>query len=381
MFLVFLGSAQTALAGNWVEKVEIHGFGDWSYGQTSGENTYLHATPEGSWDFVDFSLALRAELTKALSVSMQANWNSGERGLREDDQGERTRLELAFVSWTVTEQATLRFGRARIPFGVYGELFHAGVVRPFVYLPQSVYGPSHFSAESFDGVSLTGEVELKPGWSLAYDAFGGEIPIDRLEPHECVLELAGEEGDGCGQRGRLTDTFGGRLLLRTPGNLSAGLSFYTGRDAAVGSGSGSGRLQALGVQVEYVVDSWQVRAEAVRAENKGEGEVLEGGYLELAYDLTDHWQLATRYDTLNERIEPANLALLGGLESLLDHRDLGLGVNYWVDRQFVLKLSVHRVTGNHFSLPGDFLERLETEPDLQLDKETTMFAFGASFSF
>ncbi len=382
--LAFAGSV--CQAADWTDRLTINGFGDWSYGQMSGENSFVSATPEGAWDFVDFSLSLRASLSETVSAAVQLNWNTSEQLLGEEEEEDTVGLELAFVAWDVTPNTTLRFGRARMPFGNYSEYLHAGVVRPFVYLPQSIYGASQLVSQSFDGLGLTGGVEFESGWSLGYDAFAGEIDFPRLEPHECLEEAEeGEIIDGCGEEAELGDTVGGRLLLSTPGGLRFGGSFYTGDQASLDADDDeSQRLDVFGVQADYESNHFQVRAEWARTENDGENEVVNAGYLEVVYRLTEQWQLAVRYDmleqTLDDEEEDELAEVFEDYQTLLEHDELAFGINYWVNPNFVLKASFHRIEGNHLSLPEDFLEDA-TEGELELETESDMFLLGASFTF
>ena len=50
-----------------------------------------------------------------------------------------------------------------------------------------------------------------------------------------------------------------------------------------------------------------------------------------------------------------------------------VGVNYWLTRRFVVKLSGHHIAGTHFVLPDAATGRL--------NGDTRLLMFGAQFSF
>ena len=71
-------------------------------------------------------------------------------------------LDYAFAEWFVSDALKIRMGRVKHPFGLYGEIFDVGTLRPFYLLPQSIYGPNGFTAKAYNGVGLTGNYTSAP---------------------------------------------------------------------------------------------------------------------------------------------------------------------------------------------------------------------------
>jgi hypothetical protein len=98
--------------------------------------------------------------------------------------------------------------------------------------------------------------------------------------------------------------------------------------------------------------------------------------------LTDSWQLAGRYDTIEAELPTTDLGSLPPFfGQLLDHEEIALGVNYWFSPNLVVRLSYQMVEGNRHA----FLETPEQVGELLmtgvLDDETDLIVFGAQFSF
>src|SRR6185295_6741622 len=121
-----------------------------------------------------------ASVTDHLRVIGQVHWS-------DDPEGTDILLDSSFAEWTLSDKLKLRAGKVPQPFGISAEVFDVGTLRPFLELPQAVYGPVGIVGESYTGVGLTGSLELKGGWSLSYDVFGGGQHLEELFPPEAVL--------------------------------------------------------------------------------------------------------------------------------------------------------------------------------------------------
>lgn len=368
----------TELASGWLSKVHIHGFGSWATGQTDG-NAYLSGEEDQSYDSRNFALNIRAEPTEKLAINLQAFW--GPSGEESELVGT---IDFAFAEWTVSDSFQFRGGVVKQPFGIYTEIFDVGTVRPFFSLPQSIYGPGEFVAEGYQGVGFTGTVRLSDRWDLQYDVYGGVIRLASTEAANPLLSFHSEGGLGAGEgleeseaEEEPVELVGGRLIFGTPvSGLSFGLSSYHGDPKEEGAEHVS-TLGVYGAHLQYLQAGWEIRSEWAHRDGGDEDVEVDSYYLELAYWLNAHWQLAARYDyaswSLTEGREDVLLA-----PSLLDHRDIALGVNYWLSPGFVLKLSAHQVDGNLYAVPG-----LEGDLDDlgELDPETELIELGLQFSF
>lgn len=336
----------------WSPSLEWHGFGSWFYGKTDG-NAYLGGSHDGDYRNFDMGLDLKAEPVENLEIRAQVSWD-------QDGDEKNANIDYGFAEWRFSDALRLRVGQAQHPFGLYTEVFDIGTLRPFLSLPQSFYGPVGLAVESYKGLGLTGSRALRGGWRANYDAYGGGVDLTVQN------ELLG--GGAAAQRAAndsLDDVLGGRLSFEAPGGaLSFGASAYGGREIDTRR-----RHRNVALHGQYLTDDLWLRAEAGRHEERGE-QTARAGYLEAAYFLTPHWQAAGRYDRVQTDVEEP---VPGDLRSVLTHREVALGLNYWFNRLFVLKLSLHDVKGNRFTTAESV--------DAPAEEKTRYFAFGAQFTF
>ena len=68
--LVFVMVSIPAFAADWSEKVQIHGFGSWFYGQTDNNNIF-YGSEDGEYRNTHFALAIAANPMARLHVFSQ----------------------------------------------------------------------------------------------------------------------------------------------------------------------------------------------------------------------------------------------------------------------------------------------------------------------
>jgi hypothetical protein len=360
--VLILGSPAAAQevqeADSWDPSVTLHGFGTWAYGKTDG-NEYTVGDEKGDYQHSEFSLNIAAAPMRQLAIRAQM-------ALESDDTGTEVVADYAFAEWRFSDSLRARFGQAQHPFGLYSEIFDVGTLRPFITLPQSVYGPVGIFAESYRGVGLTGFRQSAGGWGVSYDLYGGGLDVTE---QDAAAILDGEEGHDL-----VRNVVGGRISVKVP---QTDLSFGVAALAGTNENNSESRNSSVGLQAQYLSDDWWVRSEAVVHDDQGERR-LKAGYLEVSRFLTPHWQLAGRYDRLVTDLtaNDADLPLV-----LFQHREAALGVNYWFSPSLVLKVSVHDVKGNAFALPKEAADLRAAIDGGNLDAATRLYAFGAQFTF
>lgn len=340
---------------SWRPAVEIHGLGSWFYAKTDG-NAYLGGTESGEYRNSEFALNVKAEPVRNLEIRAQFDF---------EQTGEEREVELdfAFVEWRVSDALRFRFGQAQQPLGLYTEIFDVGTLRPFLSLPSSFYGPVGLAVESYLGVAITGNRPLSSGWNLGYDLYGGGVDLNH--GRELALPTEGEEAED--EVESLKDVLGGRLNLESPtGRLSFGASIFAGRETDT-----KRRHQNVALHGQYLTDRLWLRSEVAYHDEIDE-HTSKAGYVEAAWFLTRRWQVAGRYDRIQSDSEEK---LPRDLASLLEHRDVAFGLNFWPAENLVLKLSIHGVEGNQIARGG------EEGDDALGDLKTRYAAFGAQFSF
>lgn len=343
-------------------KVELHGFGSWAYGRTN-ENFFESGTPGGNWRNANLSLNATATLTDRLTVVSQVFFSE----TRDETNVE---LDFAFAEWRFDDALRFRAGKIKLPFGLYSEIFDVGTLRPFLALPQGIYGPIGFMGEAYHGIGFTGTYPFGNEWEIFYDLYGGGIVEEEFHaPEEFFTPGSALTGDGFEEE-TTKDVVGGRLRLETPmEGLSLGVSGLQGVED-------SRRRWVVNPFVEYLGGGWSIRSEFAH-ETISDDLKANGFYAELAYWFTEHWQGALQYDRLTTELIGINTS---SAPSLRDHNEVAAGLNYWFTSAFVLKTSYHYIRGNRFATPepADLSASVSSG---SLKKNTHLVQFGAQFSF
>lgn len=374
MGLVFLAWVATP-AGAQFDKLAIHGYGGWAAGY-SDSSPYLAGSGDGepNWQNLEVVLLVEAQPVERLRIIFAPEFE-----VEEDE--EESKIELLYAEWRMTDSVRFQAGRGRLAFGLYADIYDVGTLRPFYYLPQSIYGHTGFVAEFYDGLGLVGRGS-KGDWSMQWNAYVGGASLDIDEPFEEVLDGgvdAGEDDEDLElAEAELELVAGARLLVETPvEGLTVGFSALAGQpeeagDFAEDEDTAFGDFASYALAAEYSRGPWTLRSEFGRHEETEFD--TDAGYFELSYRIGDHWQVAGRWDT-------ADAEFVGELpeefESTLEHDELSLGLNYWWNANFVLKASFHRVDGNLFAHAHGEIGGLEEA----LDPRTDLVVFGAQFSF
>ncbi|HEU4888886.1 MAG TPA: porin [Thermoanaerobaculia bacterium] len=362
-----------AFAQSTGSTIDIHGFGGWAYGKTDGHK-YSLGTEGGEYDNAEFALNVSAKPIEKLSVVAQMRLESG------SDQ-EQAELDYAFAEWAFSDAVRVRVGRVKHPFGIYGEVFDVGTVRPFYSLPQSLYGANGFTARAYNGAGITGNVPVGK-WNLQYDVYGGQIEGDFETPGllSTSSKYFAEPSITFGYR--VEDAYGGRLNVTTPlEGLTVGVSGYTGQAYTDLSNVDVDKRDVYAAQAEYVRNKFAIRSEFGHLKNGGDFNV-DSGYVETSYRLTDHWQVAARWDQVDVTLPGVNLSRLPKIfPQLLDHREAALGVSYWFGPNFVVRGSYQRTEGNRFAFPETTQQVQAALSSGVLDNSTDMILVGAQFSF
>lgn len=359
LFLFACCPALPAVADNVLSSpgLRVDVFGGWAWGETT-DGEYLDASSAGEFDKGSLGIAMRHDFSSRLRAVGQVE-------VSETPEETEADLDFIFLEWRFRDDSTLRLGRSKQPFGIYSEFFDLGTDRPFYDLPQGIYGSTEIVAESLDGLAYFARRDVGRG-ELRLDAYIGTVRFASAEPWEFLHDGGGnpdleiEEEDVKRER-----TLGFRIEWQAHSGFIVGVSGFRGRDR---HGDLSDRTTAIGFGTHFAWDTgaWLLRAELAHLEEK-ENLDISAGYLEVARHFGHHWQAAVRLDRSLTTVEELDLEAAGH-EELGKHRDLALGLNYWVHPKLVLKLSRHWVEGGRFL--GDIGE-----------ESTELWRFGVQFVY
>jgi hypothetical protein len=352
-------SAQT------MDTIAIHGFGGWAYGKTDNENRYLMGNEDGNYDAINFSLNISANPYEKLSLHIQPSYT-------ESMDGSEVGLDYAFAEWYVADALTFRIGKVKAPFMLATEVYDVGTIRPFFSLPQGMY--QEMAAEAYKGAGLTGSFYTRNGWELQYDFYGGQLS---LLPNRYLNANTFQFGQILPE---VNNLLGGRLIVQTPlTGFNTALSAYSGDFDFINQENLNDHYLLFGASAEYLSDRWWLRSEYLMQKESPEIEI-DVVYAEAAYKITPHWQVAARYEHASFDV-PSLMALHLVPESVYDHQEVIVGLNYWLNPNMVLKLSYHMVDGNRLAFPETVMDYLQGLQMGSFEEQTNLILMGVQFSF
>ncbi len=352
--------------------LDIRGFGGWAFAHTNNVNIYPDspvplAANDLQVDNAYFTLNLLAKPTDKISIHAQPTW---QRSLN----GNEVTLDLAYVELNVVKDLRVRAGKIKNPLGLYTDIYKVGTLRPFYLLPNSYY---RLAPESYAGLGGN-YVQHLGSWELEFDAFGGQMDFPTSDADTVV---GFDETTMTYKFGSVPiavtgkDVVGGGVLLRTPvEGLKLGVSAYTMR--LYGSIAGAPitklsdeREKAYSAALEYVTEKVSLRSEGLLTRGY---EKDDSFYVEAAYKLTPHWQLAGTFEYLRTK------APVAPVETLDKHRALGAALNFWVNNNVVFKLDYYRVKYNRAARPADAVNAALAGT---LPQDTDVIIGGVQFAF
>jgi hypothetical protein len=355
--------------------LDIHGFGGWAAGYTNNDNLYPDspapiASKELEVDNYYFTLNLVARPSDKAMIHAQPTWQS-------TMQGKELRLDLVYVELTLVKDLRLRAGKIRNPLGLYTEIYKVGTLRPFYLLPNAYY---RLAPEGYAGVGLN-RVQSLGSWEIELDLLAGQMDF---EPSEADMIVGFDPlamkpvYASIPVTSRGSDVIGGGVLLRLPvKGLELGASAYSMKLYASALGGPMGlvsekRQKGYAASLEYLTDKISLRSELLLARGYEEDDCA---YVEAAYHITSHWQVAGTYDFGDFKVPPPVDPLAKPLKK---HSALGVALNYWVNPKLAWKLNYYRVTNNRVARPADAINHALSGT---LEKDTDVLLGGVHFSF
>jgi hypothetical protein len=358
--------AQEADSGDVVKPLRIGGFANWAAGKTNNINDYSLSSQHAVYDNLDtgliVSLGITPNITAVTQFSIQAAHDHAE-----------TDVDFAFLNWKVNDRLSFRIGQNKNPYGLYSEYQGIGTQFPFNDTPNSIYGGTGIGNEFYRGLGVTGRAFSTKNWEVGYDFFAGSRLNDELSPAEQISDafLNGQTTTDIEESSEeIRQTFGGRITLSRPES-----GFRLSINGNSGISPDKGRNTIFGGSASYDTAKWLLRSEY--------GYVFEAGFVHKAaaffeggYKVTDHWQPVFRYEWARMGLNAPTAALVP--DRFKSHREVGVGLNYWINPRAVVKFSYHNIDGNMLSLP---LGTIDLTNLAVIPKNTNAVTLGMGFVF
>ncbi len=385
---LFTTRASAAIPLGENSHIQIGGFLSQGYIKSDGNN-YPFEDKDGTFDFRE--MAFNASGTIGSHLRIGGQLFAQRLGNYGDD---KVKLDWANADYNFRQEIGVRVGRIKYPKGLYGEALDLDVIRPFIFLPMSVYNPilRDFSA-SFDGAMVYGTLTLgKQGGSLDYKIFYGDIQMNNEQGVADFFNNAHLYAGTGVQKLGLDHVDGVSFDWSTPVSglkIHASYSelkdiFGNGQFAAVPALPVSIKLSKLGyttVGAEYARNNWTFAAEyfvqegdslvqALPALNSAGKYGTNAWYVSAARRLNDKWEVGGYY-SFSENRHPA----AGATKDAKQLGDWALSLRYDVNEHVTVKAEGHWIDGNYNMF------NTAKNPNPTLKGSTNYFAVKTTLSF
>jgi hypothetical protein len=321
--------------------VEIHGFASQGFMVTTGNDYLVPDSTSGSFQLSDVGLNLTMEIVEKLRFGVQAFAQSFGLGGDFNLKADWFYLDYRWGDWL-----GLRFGRLKIPFGLYNEVNDIDSARVPILLPQSAYpqqGRSFLFAQN--GVELYGFARSRVAGALEYRLYVGTIFIDPgiLVPAGAGVEL----------QFNVRYVGGGRVFWETPlpglrvgGSVlaihldvtafAAGMVFPIENRSVLAMGSAEYAHDGLAITAEYA--RWHTEQDST-IPTSNLSFTNERAYAMLSYRATSWLQPAVYYALFFPDVSNRD----GGDAFRQD--DVALTLRFDVSAYWIVKLEGHYMSG------------------------------------
>lgn len=191
--------------------VDVHGFVSQGFIWTT-KNEYLAKSKRGSAEFSEAAINFTHSPVENLRLGVQLFAHElGPLG------NYRPQFDWYYLDYRVADWLGVRFGRTKLPFGLYNEINDIDVARVPILLPQSIYQIDHREfLYAQTGAELYGDVRLGPVGAVEYRLYGGTLSSELPNPPRPGVSTT---------EASIPYLYGGRLIWATPlDGLSAGFS-------------------------------------------------------------------------------------------------------------------------------------------------------------
>lgn len=345
--LAFLPFSLTA--GNMGDNITINGFGHQSMIQTDDNEYITEESSERSYNDYVLGLTIGAEVNERVNV--QAQILNTQEGFG---------IDWGFANYSINESIGLRFGKVKLPMGLYNEFVDVKSLQPFSYLPTLIYG---HGMTSYNGAGFSGSVDFQNDWAGQLDVYGGQSQMNNMK------EMNVEMKNAAGGRASITTPIPGSRLafsyLRSDMHMVMKDAMGMSMETVVAS-------EVMVVSGEVVGNEYFVRGEYgsfTATEDK------MSWYGEAGYLVTEYLQPVVRYIHQESNNTPQlTLAARQAIGQTSRQNEIGVGINVFLASAIVLKLEHHWIDG---SSQLDTNESANSAPD----NSWNLTAISAAFTF
>lgn len=161
---LFLSIVTTGFADS---EIVIHGLVSQGFLSTD-ENNFLAKTESGSFEFNETIINMQKQMNDELRLGIQLM----SRTLGEE--GTKFYVDWGYGDYKFNDQYGVRFGRVKVPFGLYNKYRDIDLLRTSILLPTTLYMEDYRQfISAYDGGSLYGSIPLRQGNIEFEFAFGG----------------------------------------------------------------------------------------------------------------------------------------------------------------------------------------------------------------
>lgn len=388
--------------GAWafdISEVSVHGFISQGY-LKSQENNWLADSKDGTTQLNEAGLTFSTDVSDNLRIGMQLL----ARDLGDEGNNE-VLLDWGFADYRVRDWFGVRAGKVKTPIGIYNEGRDSDFLRPMAFLPQSIYDENKRNLMvATQGAGLYGNLSLGMLGDLDYNFVYGSLNFTDDSGQARGLEAQAISTAKARGLGTVTDfsadneyATGGSLVFNTSlDGLRLGASLFEGKTnfditlldvntGLISHAEGQGRNEEFWVaSLEYALP-WLVLSAEYTEATQGQQmfgmpvskATSMGYYGMLTARLHEQLSLSVLYDTYyadKDDKDGKKLVAQGKPDHLGWRKDLGIGLRYDINRNWLLKAEWHTLEGGALGLPV-------YNPGVPIKEDWEYFVVKTSFNF
>ncbi len=365
LLFLCLSAPATVMGEDYLEGVDIHGVVSQGFIVSDEYNYLSHKSKDGSFEYNEVAVNFGKQLTNKLGLGVQFF----ARDVGDVGNNELT-LDWAYGDYRFQDWLGLRFGKVKLPLGLWNEIRDFDMLRPWVVLPQNTFYNDllRTSFVAVNGLGLYGNIPAGAAGNIDYFAVAGNQYTD---PKQGYQKIADESfGTGFEQVGAPDNdvSYTASLRWNTPVNgLIVGASGYT----TTASQSMQMQTQAgnvpvdldidavyYGFMVEYIWENLSLWGEYTVGNVDSVFTIMgsetktttkpETWYLGAAYRFIDWFQLGTYYAVNyvdGDDKDGSKQEALGRSDHKAWEKDFAVTLRFDINEHWIFKMEGHMVDG------------------------------------